>query len=75
MNLYAYAPNPISWIDPLGLKPCARDIDGLRTRPNKTVVRVKTKKYAQELLDTAFPGAQKVNGIGSQDAIGVRKKK
>ncbi|EBU4591336.1 RHS repeat-associated core domain-containing protein, partial [Salmonella enterica] len=74
INLYQYAPNPISWIDPLGLKPCARDIDGLRTGPNKTVVRVKTKKDAQELLDAAFPGAQKVKGIGSQDAIGVRKK-
>lgn len=23
INLYAYAPNPLSWIDPLGLKPCA----------------------------------------------------
>ncbi len=23
LNLYAYAPNPLSWIDPLGLTPCA----------------------------------------------------
>ncbi|CAO98043.1 Hypothetical protein ETA_29970 [Erwinia tasmaniensis Et1/99] len=25
MNLYAYAPNPLSWIDPLGLSKCPQD--------------------------------------------------
>ncbi|EPJ5821591.1 hypothetical protein QDZ86_005691 [Pluralibacter gergoviae] len=22
MNLYSYAPNPLTWIDPVGLKAC-----------------------------------------------------
>ena len=25
INLYAYAPNPVGWVDPLGWKPCFRD--------------------------------------------------
>ncbi|WP_223274363.1 RHS repeat-associated core domain-containing protein [Escherichia albertii] len=32
LNLYAYAPNPLSWIDPLGLKGC-------------TLTKSKSKKY------------------------------
>jgi RHS repeat-associated protein len=26
INLYAYAPNPVGWVDPLGWKPCFRDM-------------------------------------------------
>jgi uncharacterized protein RhaS with RHS repeats len=72
-NLYQYAPNPVGWIDPLGLTPCEKQILALREGGNGTVVRVKTKKEADELLKAAFPGAQKVSGIGSQDAKGDRK--
>jgi len=29
LNTYDYAPNPLSWIDPLGLKPCKiREVNG-----------------------------------------------
>lgn len=41
---------------------------------NGTVVTVRTKKEANILLKKAFPNAQKVRGIGSQDAKGIRKK-
>ena len=45
----------------------------LRTGPNGTVVNVKTKKEANELLQEAFPDYQKVNGVGSQDSDGPRR--
>lgn len=74
LNTYAYSPNPFMWSDPLGLAACAKKVDALRNGPQKTVVKVKTKKEANELLKEAFPNSQKVRGIGSQDAQGIRKK-
>lgn len=74
LNTYAYSPNPLMWSDPLGLAPCAKKVEALRNGPQKTVVKVKTKKEANELLAEAFPNSQKVRGIGSQDAQGIRKK-
>ncbi|WP_099169192.1 RHS repeat-associated core domain-containing protein [Pseudomonas sp. ICMP 8385] len=74
LNTYAYSPNPFMWSDPLGLAACAKNVDALRNGPQKTVVKVKTKKEANELLKEAFPNSQKVRGIGSQDAQGIRKK-
>ncbi|MCE0460047.1 RHS repeat-associated core domain-containing protein [Pseudomonas uvaldensis] len=74
LNTYAYSPNPFMWSDPLGLAACSKKVDALRNGPQKTVVTVKTKKEANELLAEAFPKAQKVRGIGSQDAQGIRKK-
>lgn len=74
LNLYAYAPNPIGWVDPWGWVACPKKVDALKNGPQKTVVNVKTKADAHELLSEAFPDAQKVRGIGSQDAAGIRKK-
>ncbi|MBD8236691.1 RHS repeat-associated core domain-containing protein [Pseudomonas fluorescens] len=74
VNTYAYSPNPFTWLDPLGLAACPKKVDALRNGPQKTVVRVKDKSEANELLDAAFPDVQKVRGIGSQDAGGIRKK-
>nr|WP_255705657.1 RHS repeat-associated core domain-containing protein [Xenorhabdus sp. PB61.4] len=74
LNPYGYVHNPLSWVDPFGLEACPKKIDQLRNGPQKTVVTVKTKKEADELIKTAFPDAQKVRGIGSQDAQGIRKK-
>ncbi|EJJ6948119.1 hypothetical protein NJJ93_001007, partial [Salmonella enterica] len=31
LNLYQYAPNPLSWIDPLGLKTCSSEWKSRRT--------------------------------------------
>ncbi|WP_105284753.1 RHS repeat-associated core domain-containing protein [Escherichia sp. MOD1-EC5495] len=74
INLYAYAPNPLSWIDPLGLTACSKNAKSLREGPQGTVVTVKSKQEAHDLLMEAFPDAQKVRGIGSQDAAGIRRK-
>ncbi|MBC7210128.1 MAG: RHS domain-containing protein, partial [Pseudomonas sp.] len=74
LNLYTYAPNPLAWVDPLGLKACPKKVKSLREGPQGTVVTVKSKKEAHDLLQEAFPDAQKVRGIGSQDAAGIRKK-
>ncbi|WP_234096843.1 RHS repeat domain-containing protein [Citrobacter portucalensis] len=74
LNLYQYAPNPISWIDPLGLTACSKNAKSLREGPQGTVVTVKSKQEAHDLLMEAFPDAQKVRGIGSQDAAGIRRK-
>ena len=63
------------WIDPLGLTACPKKAKALREGPQGTVVTVKSKKEAHNLLMEAFPDAQKVKGIGSQDAVGIRKKK
>ncbi|EGI41150.1 conserved hypothetical protein [Escherichia coli TA280] len=45
----------------------------MREGPQGTVVTVKSKQEAHDLLMEAFPDAQKVRGIGSQDAAGIRK--
>ncbi len=74
INLYAYAPNPLTWIDPLGLATCPKKVEALRTGGKNTTVEVRTKAEAEELLRTAFPNYQKVRGVGPQDAVGVRKK-
>ena len=41
----------------------------------KYYFEARTKAEADELLHAAFPGYQKVKGVGPQDAIGVRKKR
>ncbi|MCC4041460.1 hypothetical protein LL061_14365 [Escherichia coli] len=46
----------------------------MREGPQGTVVTVKSKQEAHDLLMEAFPDAQKVRGIGSQDAAGIRRK-
>ena len=46
----------------------------LRSGGNNTTVNVKSKSDASNLVKEAFPGYQKVKGIGPQDASGLRKK-
>ncbi|WRY61693.1 RHS repeat-associated core domain-containing protein [Kosakonia cowanii] len=75
LNTYTYVVDPLGWVDPLGLLPCAKKIHALRTGGKNTIVEVRTKAEADELLHAAFPGYQKVKGVGPQDAIGVRKKR
>ena len=72
-NLYTLMPNAIEWIDPLGLAPKAGDIKALQTGGNGTVVSVKSKADADALLKAAFPDAQKVRGIGPEDASDARR--
>ena len=47
----------------------------MRKEHQGIVVTVKSKKGTYKLLMKAFPDAQKVRGIGSQDAAGIRKNK
>ena len=55
--------------------PCPKQVESLQNGPNNTSVSVKTKAAADRLLNAAFPDYQKVKGVGSQDASGVRKKR
>ncbi|HCT3173121.1 TPA: RHS domain-containing protein, partial [Enterobacter asburiae] len=74
LNLYAYVPDPLGWVDPLGLTACPKNVKTLLEGPQGTVITVKSKQEAHDLLMEVFPDAQKVRGIGSQDATGIRKK-
>ncbi|EDU9863407.1 hypothetical protein YN18_004651, partial [Salmonella enterica subsp. enterica] len=72
INLYQYAPNPLSWIDPLGLaRTCSpKKVKQLQEGPAGTVVYARSKKEANELLNAAFPDFQKVKGLGHQKITG-----
>ena len=72
---YGYVHNPISWVDPLELAGCPKKVETLRTGGKNTTVEVRAKAEANELLHAAFPEYQKIKGVGSQDAVGVRKKR
>jgi RHS repeat-associated protein len=74
LNVFAVEGSTTSHIDPLGLW-SQKDVTALQTGPNNTVVTVKSKKEADELLKEAFPGYQKVNGVGHQEPSGARKKR
>ena len=68
----------MQWIDPLGLKfdgNYPKNVKLLREGHNGAIVEVKNKIEAHNILIQAFPDAQKVRGIGSQDANGIRKKR
>ncbi|EKP1748511.1 RHS repeat-associated core domain-containing protein, partial [Salmonella enterica] len=47
INLYQYAPNPLSWIDPLGLSP----------------VSPKTVLFSQDSINAVFEDGRNVNGL------------
>ncbi|WP_434045201.1 MULTISPECIES: PAAR-like domain-containing protein [Sorangium] len=74
-NLFSFDGSPAFEVDPFGLSCKEKDIDALRNGPNGTVVIVKSKKEADELLKAAFPNYQKVRGVGPQDPKGPRKKR
>ncbi|CAA0150028.1 RHS repeat-associated core domain-containing protein [Tenacibaculum maritimum] len=75
-GFYNYVGDSNSWVDPFGLtKTYSKKAKELQDGANGTVVTAKTKKEAHDILMEAFPGAQKVRGIGAQDAVGIRKKR
>ena len=51
-----------------------KNADLLRTGGKNTTVNVKNKAEEDKLLNEAFPGYQKENGVGPKDATGIRKK-
>ncbi|MER0227202.1 hypothetical protein ABRZ26_22385 [Brenneria sp. L4-2C] len=46
INLYAYGPNPLSWIDPLGLKCIQNKVDG--TAREKRAQGILERRYGKE---------------------------
>ena len=72
-HLYMFSPNAQMWLDPLGLTPNTKDIAALRFGGNGTSVSVRSKSDADALLKAAFPDAQKVRGVGPQDASPKRR--
>ncbi len=74
VNVFGVDGNTTGNIDPLGLW-SQKDVNALQTGPNGTVATVKSKKEADALLKAAFPGYQKVNGVGHQEPSGERKKR
>ncbi|MBP9037179.1 MAG: hypothetical protein KBG38_05295 [Candidatus Cloacimonas sp.] len=57
-----------------GTNALSKNAELLRTGGNNTTVNVRTRAEANLLLQEAFPDYQKVNGVGPQDASGIRKK-
>jgi hypothetical protein len=53
----------------------SKNARALITGGKNTTVNVKSFKEADELLEEAFPGYQKVRGMGNQDAVGINKQK
>ncbi|MDR5825947.1 RHS repeat-associated core domain-containing protein, partial [Caballeronia sp. LZ043] len=70
INPYQFARNVFGWMDPLGLKltkcELEKKIKQLRDGKAGTLVHVRNMQEADQLLYAAFPGFQKVRGIGRQ---------
>ncbi|ENB2550418.1 RHS domain-containing protein, partial [Salmonella enterica subsp. enterica] len=49
INLYAYAPNPLSWIDPLGLT-----TEEITLKPGEILVNPKDVNFSQTTINSAF---------------------
>ncbi|MCA6928914.1 RHS repeat-associated core domain-containing protein, partial [Pectobacterium versatile] len=47
LNLYAYAPNPLSWVDPLGLKKCSSSRKPEKVK-SKSTGRTKTRNKNED---------------------------
>ena len=79
-NLYQYAPNGLTWIDPWGLqcnksftpKKINNKIKDLRAGNDVTV---NSFKEADQVLYGAFPNARKVTGAGNKSAIKTSRQK
>ncbi|EMB4326911.1 RHS repeat-associated core domain-containing protein [Pluralibacter gergoviae] len=74
LNLYAYAPNPLDWIDPLGLARCNINKSIKDVRSGKDVT-VGSFKEADQVLYGAFPNARKVTGAGNKSPIKTSQQK
>ncbi|EOU7475430.1 RHS repeat-associated core domain-containing protein, partial [Escherichia coli] len=74
INLYAYAPNPLSWIDPLGLNNCNVNKAAKELRAGRDIT-VSSFKDADKVLHTAFPNARKVTGAGNKPEIKTAQQK
>ena len=79
INLGSYSLNPLMWIDPLGLNPCANKAQGDAGRDNLVARLVKSKRF--EVLGTEVrintPGHKTATGrVGNRNAdIVIRDRK
>ncbi|MFP1852961.1 RHS repeat-associated core domain-containing protein, partial [Lonsdalea quercina] len=65
-NLYAYAPNPLTWIDPLGLAGCpvTRDKANKLLDSGEVKVTVKSRSDAEQLFMDRYLGSGYKNMTG-----------
>ncbi len=68
INLYAYAPNPLSWIDPLGLS-CSFDSKSNRWRNNETGRFTKRPTDPSELVNNGRINKSDIDVWASQGGI------
>jgi len=65
-NLYAYAPNPVGWVDPLGLSNCP-----ITSRPNQIhhYATNKSKKYTQKMEEIAKKFGLSLDGAWNKESL------
>ncbi|WP_350307607.1 RHS repeat domain-containing protein, partial [Photorhabdus viridis] len=70
LNLYAYVPNPVSWIDPLGLAGCPAVKDSFEQARNKALNWLTDRKFKAEKVNTGKFGSTKNQPVGMTTADG-----
>ncbi|OZY31267.1 hypothetical protein CJF36_17420 [Pseudomonas lundensis] len=60
LNLYVYAPNPVEWIDPLGLARISKSVKTKVALENQEVFGVET---CEKCLTSVVPGKKSQRGV------------
>ncbi|MDA8481419.1 hypothetical protein NNO04_22630, partial [Citrobacter sp. Awk 4] len=64
-NLYQYAPNPLGWIDPLGLTPCSTGTkNSYEQARNKALKWLEERGFVAEKVNTGKFGSTKGQPVG-----------
>ncbi|HGY3716627.1 TPA: RHS repeat-associated core domain-containing protein [Citrobacter gillenii] len=61
LNLYQYGPNPLNWIDPLGLLKCGLTGNEVGDASNLPVIKPGTKEWKQAVDTMRNNGSSKPN--------------
>lgn len=69
-NLYAYAPNPLNWIDPLGLRKCSSSRKPEKVKSKSTGRTGPTNKNEEYALDHVMKHHENGTVIIKADRIG-----
>ncbi|UWS28290.1 hypothetical protein NYP81_09945 [Erwinia pyrifoliae] len=77
MNLYAYAPNPYGWVDPLGLSRCSLS-DNIVSDANKVAspgghITSSQAKILRENLPVVQRRSVRQNGVARKEFVGDQK--
>ena len=67
LNLYQYAPNPLNWIDPLGLTKCKDSYEQAR---NKALKWLEERGFKAEKVNTGKFGSIRGKPVGMTTADG-----